>query len=72
MGKYLKTLNLTIFPIQSIKSKFRSLKVTVEKKKDVNFRTLGILIGVLLFVVSVVCVYFYFNEESFDEITWVG
>ena len=46
--------------------------MAVEEKKGVNFRTLGILIGVLLFVISVVCVYFYFDEESYDDITWVG
>ena len=46
--------------------------MAVEEKKGVNFRTLGILIGILLFVISVVCVYFYLDEESYDDITWVG
>ena len=46
--------------------------MAVEEKKRVNFRMLGILIGVLLFVISVVCVYFYLDEESYDDITWVG
>ena len=46
--------------------------MAVEEKKEVNFRNLGILIGVLLFVISVVCVYFSLDEESYDDITWVG
>ncbi len=46
--------------------------MSVEKNKSDNHRMLGILISVLLLVVSVVCVYLYLDEESYDDITWVG